>query len=119
MKNPTCPIAAVTRILGRRWTLEMLYYLRARRRFTELQQMVGGVNTATLTARLKSLEHSGLVRRHDLSIGAKHVEYELSPKGRELLPVLDAIIDVAQHWREVDSQLGPADAVGRTVRQIA
>lgn len=103
-KSSTCPIAAVALILGRPWTLELLYYLQVRRRFTELQQMAGGVNTATLTKRLKSLEQSGLVRRHDFTDGARHVVYELSPKGRELTPVLDAIIAVAQRWREAPTQ---------------
>ncbi len=103
MKNSTCPIAAVTRILGRRWTLELLYYLRERRRFCELQQLVGGVNTATLTERLKSLEQSGLVSRHDLSDGARHVEYELSAKGRELTPVLDTIVGLARRWQTVET----------------
>jgi len=101
MRNSTCPVSAVARILGRRWTLELLYYLQERRRFCELQQLVGGVNTATLTERLKSLEQLGLVRRYDLSDGAKHVEYELSVKGRELTPVLDAIVDLALRWRAV------------------
>ena len=98
MVNPNCPISSIARILGRKWTLELIYHLRKRRRFCELQAVVGGVNPATLTERLKSLEQDGIIRRREISSGPLHVEYDLTEKGRGLTPVLDALAAWAQRW---------------------
>lgn len=98
MANPQCPIRRIASILGRKWTLELIFYLRQRRRFCELQEAVGGVNPATLSQRLKTLEQAGLIRRRAISAGPLHVEYDLTEKGRGLTPVLDALAAWAQRW---------------------
>lgn len=99
MANSNCPISNIARSLGRKWTLELIYYLRQRRRFCELQAIVGGVNPATLFKRLKSLEQASLVRRYDISDAPRHVEYDLTAKGRDLTPTLDAMIAWARRWQ--------------------
>ncbi len=93
-----CPVTAVAQILGARWTLQIIHHLRQRRRFCELQALVGGVNPRTLSQRLKFLEEQGLVRRCPISEAPRHVEYELTDKGRDLLPVLDALARWADKW---------------------
>jgi DNA-binding HxlR family transcriptional regulator len=92
------PITQATKILGSKWTLEMIYYLRERKRFCELQEVVGGVNPATLTDRLKTLERSGIVNRYPLSEGPRHVEYDLTEKGKDLISVLSALTTWVQRW---------------------
>lgn len=93
-----CPVAATARILGARWTLQIIHNLRQRRRFCELQELVGGVNPTTLSQRLKFLEEQGLIRRLPISDAPRHVEYELTDMGRDLLPVLDALAQWADRW---------------------
>ncbi len=93
-----CPLAASARILGARWTLEILYNLRVRRRFCELQDIVGKVNPTTLSQRLKFLEEQGMLRRQQVSNAPPHVEYELTEQGRDLLPVLDALEAWSDSW---------------------
>ncbi len=100
-----CPIEGITRVLGRRWTLELIYYLRQRRRFCELQTLLGSLNPATLTQRLKTLEDSGLVRRFVISESPPHIEYELTEKGRDLNPALDALLVWVQRWRQSERRL--------------
>jgi len=102
MDNQQCPISRIASILGRKWMLELIYYLRERRRFCELQEVIGGVNPATLTARLKTLEREGFVRRHVVSQAPKHVAYELTEKGRDLAPVLNAIVEWVKRWHAED-----------------
>jgi DNA-binding HxlR family transcriptional regulator len=99
MANPDCPINSIARILGRKWTLELIYHLQGRWRFCELQKAVGGVNPATLSERLKSLEQEGLVRRYEISDAPRHVEYELTEKGRDLTPVLNAMLTWVERWQ--------------------
>ena len=94
-----CPIAATARILGMRWTLEIVHNLREPRRFCELQKVVGNVNPTTLSQRLKFLESRGVLRRIQVSDMPLHVEYELTEKGRDLLPILDAMARWANKWR--------------------
>lgn len=105
-----CPVRATARILGARWTLQIVHHLRERRRFCELQNLVGGVNPTTLSQRLKFLEEEGLVDRFPLSDAPPHVEYALTRKGRDLLPILDALADWAEKWLPLASQgeNGPA-----------
>jgi len=93
-----CPVAATARILGARWTLQIIYNLRQRRRYCELRELAGGVNPTTLSQRLKFLESRGLVRRLPISDAPRHVEYELTDMGRDLLPVLEAAARWAEKW---------------------
>jgi DNA-binding HxlR family transcriptional regulator len=76
----------------------MVYNLRERHRFCELQEIVGGVNPATLTQRLKTLERAGIINRHPISDAPRHVEYDLTDKGRDLLSVLNAMGDWVKRW---------------------
>ena len=76
----------------------MVYYLRERHRFCELQEIMGGINPATLTQRLKTLEHAGIINRYAISDGPRHVEYDLTEEGKDLLSVLHALGDWVQRW---------------------
>jgi len=102
-REAECPVAATARILGMRWTLEILHNLRRRRRFCELQKRVKNVNPTMLSQRLKFLESQGVLRRILVSDMPPHVEYELTEKGRDLLPILDAMARWADRW------IGPLD----------
>jgi DNA-binding HxlR family transcriptional regulator len=110
-----CPVAATARILGMRWTLQILHNLRQRRRFCELQKRVRNVNPTTLSQRLKFLESQGVLRRILISDMPPHVEYELTEKGRDLLPILDSMARWANRWMgRVDGD--NADAVTASSR---
>jgi len=111
-----CPVAAAARILGARWTLQIIHNLRQRLRFCELQELVGSVNPTILSQRLKFLEERGLIRRLPISDAPPHVEYELTDMGRDLLPVLDALARWAYRWsllkaaqRDMSREIGCAD----------
>lgn len=93
-----CPVSAVTRLLGSRWTMQIIHHLREPRRYCELQELVGEVNPTTFTQRLRFLERQGLIVRHEDPENPRHVEYELTTQGRELLPILDALAAWAQKW---------------------
>ena len=55
---PLCPVAPAARIIGQKWTLQIVYFLLDGKsvRFCELQDALGGVNPSTLSSRLKMLE---------------------------------------------------------------
>ncbi len=111
-----CPVEAAARIIGRKWTLQIVHRLlhASNKRFCELQEELGGVNPGTLTSRLKMLEDEGLVMREQVSSIPPHVEYSLTDKGRELAPVIAEISDWSQRWvcnkkeKAAETQLGTA-----------
>ncbi len=94
----SCPIGKAAEILGRKWTLEITYYLQTRRRFGELQETLGGLNPVILSRRLKMLESAGMVKRYPVSDAPRHVEYGLTEKGRDLISVLDILADWVHRW---------------------
>ena len=56
-------------------------------RFGELQRAMPRVTNAMLTATLRDLERIGIVDRQQFNEIPPHVEYSLSDKGKDLLPV--------------------------------
>lgn len=95
-----CPVEAAARIIGRKWTLQIVHRLLTARskRFCELQEELGGVNPSTLSSRLKMLEDEGLITRGQVSSIPPHVAYSLTSKGRELAPVVAEIAVWSQNW---------------------
>ena len=72
-------------MLGQKWVLRIIRALGDRtQRFCELQDALGGANSATLSQRLKLLEDEGLIERRAISAVPPWVEYSLTPKGSEL-----------------------------------
>ena len=71
-----CPIKAAARIIGQKWTLQIVHRLLNghNKRFRELQEKLGGVNPSTLSSRLKMLEDEGLVTREQVSSIPPQVE---------------------------------------------
>lgn len=104
-----CSAARALDTVGDRWTLLIVRELLAGpRRYTDLHADLPGVSTDVLASRLKGMERDGLVTRRRLPPpGAAHV-YELTARGRELLPVLQAL----GAWGEAElGERRPTDAV--------
>ncbi len=97
---PLCPVEQAARILGQKWTLQIVHHLMSHGslRFCELQEALGGVNPSTLSSRLKMLEEEGLVQRSQISTLPPHVEYCLSEMGTQLAAVLGEIIKWSNSW---------------------
>jgi DNA-binding HxlR family transcriptional regulator len=82
-------LKAATEILGDKWTPQLLRYFINEEsvRFCQLQDLVGGINPRTLSARLSSLEESGVVEKLSSDTSSR-CEYRLTQKGLDLMPVL-------------------------------
>ncbi|MFF7439620.1 winged helix-turn-helix transcriptional regulator [Streptomyces sp. NPDC008122] len=84
-----CAAARALDLVGDRWTLLVVRELLAGpRRYTDLHADLPGVSTDMLAGRLKDMEGAELVTRRRLPPPASAYVYELTPRGRELLPVL-------------------------------
>ena len=80
-----CPVRATLALLGQKWVPHIIHELMAgKKRFNELAHDVGGCNSRTLRDRLKNLESLEIVSRNIVAVMPPWVEYELTPRGREL-----------------------------------
>ncbi|RYF29345.1 MAG: transcriptional regulator [Chloroflexi bacterium] len=88
-------IKAAAEILGDKWTPQLLrFFLNEESvRFCQIQDLVGGINPRTLSARLAQLEENGIITKTP-TVVASRCEYQLTEKGRDLLPVLRSM----QRW---------------------
>ncbi|MEU6994501.1 winged helix-turn-helix transcriptional regulator [Streptomyces sp. NPDC046465] len=87
-----CAAARALDAVGDRWTLLIVRELLVGpRRYTDLHADLPGVSTDVLASRLKDLEQRGLATRRKLPPPAAAYVYELTGRGRELLPVLEAL----------------------------
>lgn len=83
-------VEAATEILGDKWTPRLLRFFINEEvvRFCQLQDLVGGINPRTLSARLTQLEDSHIIEKLLTSETGNRCEYRLTEKGRDLLPIL-------------------------------
>ncbi|MGW0767117.1 winged helix-turn-helix transcriptional regulator [Streptomyces sp. NPDC002676] len=87
-----CSAARALDLVGDRWTLLIVRELLAGpRRYTDLHADLPGVSTDVLASRLKDMERDGLTTRRRLPPPGAAYVYELTERGRELLPVLQAL----------------------------
>ena len=105
-----CPVAMAAEILSKRWTLLVLRELIAgSTRFNELRRGVPRMSPTLLSARLKELEASGILRILLDSAGPGQNEYSLTESGRDLAAVIESVGVWGQRWIEADLSLDNLD----------
>lgn len=104
-----CSAARALDLVGDRWTLLIVRELLAYpRRYTDLHADLPGVSTDVLASRLKDMERDGLATRRRIAPPGAAYVYELTGRGRALLPVLQAL----GRWGEAElGRRRPTDAV--------
>ena len=84
-------------LLERRWTVSILYVSHEGAvRFNEFQQALGTIPPATLAQRLTDLEKAGILERAVINARPPHVEYRLTPRGRQLRALVNALSRFAE-----------------------
>lgn len=103
IRERTC-VAAAAAIVSSKWTPQLIYALsNGVRRFCELQKEAGGINPRTLSARLDELELEGIVEKISFAEVPPRVEYTLTQKGEDLLPILERMVVWAEKYCENDN----------------
>ena len=88
----SCPVEATLEAIGGRWKVLILHELfNGTRRFGELHRSLHGITQKMLTQQLREMEHDGLIHREVYTQVPPKVEYSLTPLGKTLQPVLDAM----------------------------
>ncbi|MDI6835694.1 MAG: helix-turn-helix domain-containing protein [Rhizobiaceae bacterium] len=87
-----CPIEEVMQVLSGRWPTLLIYYLKdGTKRFSDLRRDNPTVSHRILTLELRKLEDAGIVERTAFDGYPLRVEYDLTPAGTALVPLLDAL----------------------------
>jgi DNA-binding HxlR family transcriptional regulator len=95
-KDSICPVARSLDIVGEWWSLLIIRdAMLGVKRFSDFERRLGMAKNI-LTARLKTLVEGGILRVVPASDGSAYNEYELTPKGADLLPVMVAF----RQWGE-------------------
>jgi DNA-binding HxlR family transcriptional regulator len=97
--STTCSVAASAEIIGAKWTALLVHDLsEGPRRFSQLEHSCAGISPRTLSERLRALEDEEIVERRSYAESPPRVEYELTDKGRALLPIIDAMREFGRDW---------------------
>ncbi|MCK8678889.1 winged helix-turn-helix transcriptional regulator [Streptomyces lichenis] len=93
-----CSAAAALQLVGERWALlairEIFY---GNRRFGRIVRNTGAPRDR-LAARLRAMEEAGLVERRAYSERPPRFEYHLTEAGRDLAPVMRALLTWGDRW---------------------
>lgn len=93
-----CPSREVLKRLTSRWGVLVLIALESgTHRFGDLRRAIGGVSERMLAQTLQGLELDGMVERKAYQVVPPHVEYSLTPLGREAAEKVRELAD----WIEV------------------
>jgi DNA-binding HxlR family transcriptional regulator len=124
------PDARALDIVGDKWTLLMVRDLvSGPRRFVELQRVLPGISTEQLRSRLIRLVADGMLTRQRYREVPPRVDYELTERAQDLLPVLGELarwgykwawsaprdteaVDIGAIFRLAPSLVGPCTAHG-------
>src|SRR6266511_3123508 len=89
-RNPSCPVCRTAEIVCSKWTMLLIRDLaEGRSRFCELERSLAGISPRTLSLRMRALEEEGVVVRKTYPEVPPRVEYQLTDKGRALLPIIE------------------------------
>ncbi len=121
LEHADCPIARALDAIGDWWSLLIIRdALLGRRRFGEFQKSLGLAKNI-LTVRLRALVDRGILALAPASDGSAYQEYLLTPKGRELFPVLVALRQWSEEFDETPEEIATIlvdRESGRPVRKL-
>lgn len=93
-KEYPCSTSLTMKYIGGKWKAVILIHLVKKKRYNELRKELPMVTERTISLQLKQLEEDGLIsRKVYTSKPPLKVEYQLTPFGETLVPILKAIAD--------------------------
>src|SRR3954454_5076390 len=93
-----CPVAASLELVGERWSLLVIREVSlGNHRFSEIARGTGAPRDR-LSARLSALVEAGVLERRPYSTSPPRSGYHLTAAGRDLLPVLQGLMQWGNRW---------------------
>ena len=110
-----CPFRFGLGVFGDRWSLLIIrdMMFRSSTRFQDFLDAGEGISTNILSDRLSRLETQQIINRRKDPANGRQVLYELTEKGKDLLPVMLAVIGWAEKY---DSETNISSEIGERIR---
>ena len=92
--NPVtgCPLTAAFAAIGGKWKLIVIYWLsESPKHFAAIRRAIPGISQKVLTQQLRELMADELVQRDQKAAVPAPVVYSLTPYGRSLVPLVEAV----------------------------
>ncbi|KTD85444.1 winged helix-turn-helix transcriptional regulator [Paenibacillus etheri] len=93
-----CPASFAFNVISGKWNLPILAILSENDniRYNELKRRLHGITGSTLTNSLRDLIEYGIIHREQYNEVPPRVEYSLTSSGRELVPLIESIVEWGQ-----------------------
>ena len=99
-------VAATMEIIGNKWTALILRDLaEGSQRFSALERSLEGISPRTLSQRLDDLEQCGIISKASFAEVPPRIEYTLTQKGRDLVPLLKQMASWGEKYYSKQSTL--------------
>ncbi len=96
-----CPVETTLTLISDKWKVIIIRdLLTGTKRFGELKKSIGHVSQKVLTSQLRQMEESGLLTRKVYAVVPPKVEYTLTETGYSLKPILDAMKQWGEKYKE-------------------
>lgn len=92
-----CPVGRVLKLIGGKWRLRIIHEMETEhRRFGELKRLIPDISEKMLIQELKALVEHNILERKAYKEIPPRVEYSLTKKGKQVLPILDQIVKFSE-----------------------
>ncbi len=117
--NQWAPDARALDLVGDKWTLLIVRDLvGGPRRFVELQRTLPGISTEQLRSRLNRMVADGLLTRQRYREVPPRVDYELTDRAKDLLPVIGALSRWGYQWAWSPPRTDELIDIGAVLRSV-
>lgn len=98
-----CPEVYASNIIGGQWCLAICCYLiNGKLRFGELRKKLPNITERMLTLQLRKLEENKIITRTVYAEVPPRVEYELTPIGHQLKPIIEELEKWGKEHKEIN-----------------
>lgn len=88
----SCPVEGLLKMLSGKWKPQIFRIaLNGSIRFNTLLRQIEGSNKQSIAVALKELEEFGLLEKKVIKLKPLHIEYNLTEKGKSLIPVFQQL----------------------------
>jgi DNA-binding HxlR family transcriptional regulator len=99
--RPRCPIRTTMELIGGKWKLLIIFGLAPQAlRLSQLKKRIPDISEKMLIQELKLLVESELVERIDHQEAPPRVTYQLTDKGRKVLPLIEEMRHFATEYEK-------------------
>jgi|Deesub1362A_J573_1020465.scaffolds.fasta_scaffold00566_6 DNA-binding HxlR family transcriptional regulator len=108
----SCPLDEIINLISKKWTLLIISVLgnNQKVRYSDILRQLKGINSKTLSDRLKELEIHGLIKRKAYAEIPPRVEYSLTKKGTTLRKAVLPLMKWAYTYNKTRKGKTPCDA---------